>query len=229
MAMHIYIEYSCYIFHDITNGKAFSVNNIYDEIDEHYVDSAIKMEIHMSLMDDHGMDQETMLVHSYSKMLESLMNTNYWDSFSALYMVTIKIQVMSNVVHEEQQPEDLENIDHNDLVNRNVENDVHSNKDSAYESENGSSDATIIEIDESPNTSSSAYHSNNSQHNISGNDADNEIEENEDDEYELENYDIEMVHISEEQGLDADDENDDDEDNEADKLYYENYKYYKTV
>lgn len=231
MAVNICVEYNCYIFHDIDSQKAFSVSNIYDEVDEQYVDSAIHMQIRLSLTEDHNMDEETMMVHSYCKMLEVLMNTNNWYSFSALYSITIKIEVLAHEIQEQPIQEDLEAIDVRVNVNANngndAETDEESNNDSAYETENDSSDGTEMnETDESLNTSSCAYYSNSSY--LESNDTESESDENMDEDYELEDYDIIMVEIDEEQSI-VDADIDTDDDTEADKNYFENYKYYKTV
>lgn len=236
-------EYNCYIFHDINRRKAFSVDNIYDLVYAEYIDSAVHVQVELSLMENHEMDAESLLTHSYSKMLGALMSTNDWFLYSALYVINVNIQILAPDLYEQQRIDPVEYINHDQIDN--FESDgLDTSIDSAYRSENLSADSTDIFNninDETLNTSSSAYYSEASFSNtsvISGRNANNEIEdiemrevENEMEQQIMQDEDFEMFEeiIEEEPNLDADDEDDGEEESETDKEYYKNHRFYKKL
>lgn len=241
-------EYNCYIFHDITRRKAFSVDNIYDRVYAEYIDSAVHVQVELSLMENHEMDAESLLIHSYSKMLGALMSTNEWFLYSALYIINVNIQILAQELYEQQRIDPVEYINL-DQMDHFESDGLDTSIDSAYGSENLSADSTGILNninDETSNTSSSAYYSEGSFSNtsvISGRNANNNIEDIEMREVEIEEAENEMEQqimqdedfvmfeeiIEEEPNLDADDEDDGEEESETDKEYYKNHRFYKKL
>ncbi|CAO1351363.1 unnamed protein product [Diamesa hyperborea] len=223
-------KFHLFVIHDVENRNIYSVDDVGEEVDMHFIDCPVFVRIELSLIESHDLDEETLLIHCYRKVIRALMTTDGWFLYPALYVITVNIQVLDPEAYEQLQDIPME------YVNLYYEDDTAQTfMDSAYDTEIRSTATTEInDDDESLCISNSSVFTNpgrsyySSYSNISSaissivscirsHNVDNAIQE------EIEDQDTELVPIIKDES-----ETVKDDDSEEGKNYINTYKYYKT-
>ena len=244
-------KFYLFVFHDVENQLTYSIDDVYEEVDEQYLKSPVYVEIELSLIETHDMDEETLLIHCYRKVIKALITINDWFLDSALYVITVNLRVWSPDLYEQ-----LNNIPMQYIILYYPAFDhVESSTDSAYHTETRSSATIEICVNDDSNThtytSTPWTHSRHSFsnitsaissivssiriHNVDNADQDeiqaNEIEDFLMEDYMMEDQDTELVSIMDQESIqDAVKEVDETEEDcsEEDTNYVATYKLYKT-
>lgn len=247
-----------FVFHDVINRRTYIINNVYEEVEWEYIGSLISVQIDLSLVEDHDFDTETLLIHCFRKVIKTLMSLSEWFDNTALYAITVKIQVLNQYIFQQER---LLPVQYINRVYEEVDS-IETSIDWGYESEDESTTIrTISSVYYSSGIISTVFSSIRS-YNVSSFE-ENEIEANDIEDNVIEDQDPELVSIlnqainedaCEDVSVSEGDEEDviedqdtelvsilnqtinkdarkdfsDDEDSEEDTDYYNNYKFYKT-
>lgn len=239
-------KFNLFVFHDVDNQLTYSIDDVCEEVDWEYIKSPVYVKIELSLIETHDMDEETLLIHCFRKVIKALITINDWFLYSALYVITVNLRVLSPDLYEQLNEIPMQYIN---LYYPGIDDET--STDSAYDTETRSS-ATIeicVNDDSRTHTYTSTHwtHSRHSFstissaissivssiriHNVDNADQD-EIQANEIEDYLMEDQDTELVSIMDQESIQDDvkevDETEEDC-SEEDKNYVATYKLYKTL